>query len=66
MSRWREMGAAEVGADCSGRVAVAEVYDAAGEPALVNQLELGARVPRQRRLASTDDYGTDEQVAFID
>jgi hypothetical protein len=52
--------------DGSDGLAVAEVHDAVGEPALVHQLELGAHVPRQRRLASTDDHGTDEQVILID
>jgi len=36
------------------------------QSALVHQLELGARVPRQRRLASTDEHGRDEQVTLID
>jgi hypothetical protein len=48
----------EVGVDRSGGVAVAEVHDTAGKSALVHQLELGARVPRQRRLASADEHGS--------
>ncbi|MGH9191560.1 MAG: hypothetical protein ACRDZ0_03685, partial [Acidimicrobiales bacterium] len=43
--------------------AVAEVYDAVAESALVEERELGARVGRQRRLAPTEDDGPDEQVA---
>src|SRR5919199_3038614 len=50
----------------SDRGAVAEVHDTVAEPALVQQLELGARVAGQRGLASTEEYGPDEQVALID
>src|SRR5437660_8261429 len=45
--------------------AVAEVYDAVAESALVEELELGARVGRQRGLAPTEDDGPDEQLALV-
>ena len=41
------------------------MYDAVAESALVEELELGARVGRQRRLAPTEDDGPDEQVALV-
>ena len=44
--------------------AVAEEYDAVSESALIEELEVGARVGRQRRLAPTDDHGPDEQLAL--
>src|SRR3954468_353565 len=45
--------------------AVAEVYDTVGEPALVEELEIGAHVGRQCRLASTEQHGPDEQGTLI-
>jgi hypothetical protein len=42
------------------------VYDAVAESALVEELELGERVGRECRLAPTEDYGPDEQVALVD
>jgi hypothetical protein len=33
--------------------------------ALINELEVGARVRRQRRLAPTDDRGPDEQLVLV-
>src|SRR5213080_1509399 len=45
--------------------AVAEMYDAVAESALVEERELGARVGRQRRLAPTEDDEPDEQVALV-
>ena len=41
------------------------MYDAVAESALVEELELGAHVGRQRRLAPTGDDGPDEQLALI-
>jgi hypothetical protein len=41
------------------------VYDAVAESALVEELELGARVGRQCRLEPTEHNGPDEQVALI-
>ena len=49
----------------SYRGAVADVDDAVAEAALVEELELGARVGRQRRLAPTEDDGPDEQVELV-
>src|SRR5262249_51849540 len=49
----------------SDRGAVAEIHDTIAEPALVQQLELGARVAGQRGLASTDEYGPDEELAPV-
>ena len=47
------------------RRAVAEEYDAVSESALIAELEVGARVGRQRRLAATDDHGPHEQLALV-
>jgi hypothetical protein len=47
------------------RRAVAEEYDAVSESALIEELEVGARVGRQRRLAATDDHGPHEQLALV-
>lgn len=41
------------------------MYDAVSDSALIEELEVGARVDRQRRLAPTDDYGPDEQLALV-
>src|SRR5664279_4920030 len=56
--------AAEAGR--SGRDAVVDVDDTIAEPALVEELEVSARVARKRRLARTDEYWTDEQLTLID
>ena len=42
------------------------MYDAVSESALVEELEVGAHVGRQRRLAPADDHGPDEQLALVD
>lgn len=41
----------------------AKVYDAVAESALIQELEIGARIDRQRRIAPDD--GPDEQVALV-
>lgn len=46
--------------------AVAEVYDAVSESALIEELEVGAHAGRQPWLAPADDNGPDEQLALVD
>jgi hypothetical protein len=45
--------------------AVAKVYDAVAESALVEERELGTRVGRKRRLAATENDRPDEQLALV-
>src|SRR5579862_1474888 len=46
--------------------AVEDAYDAVTESALVEELQLGARVGRQCRIAPTEENGPDEQVKLVD
>ncbi len=46
--------------------AVAEVYDAVSESALIEELKVGAYAGRQSGLAPADDNGQDEQLALVD
>ena len=46
--------------------AVAEVYDAVSESALIEELKVGAHAGRQPWLAPADDNGQDEQLALVD
>ena len=46
--------------------AVAEVYDASSESALIEELKVGAHAGRQPWLAPADDNGPDEQLALVD
>jgi hypothetical protein len=46
--------------------AVAEVYDAVSESALIEELEVGAYAGRQPWLAPADDNGPHEQLALVD
>src|SRR3954452_4495181 len=46
--------------------AVAEVHDAAAEPTLVHQLEVGPDAGGQRALPGTHEDGHEEQVALVD
>ena len=46
--------------------AVAEVDDAAAESVLVDELEIGARLGRQCRVAPTEDDRPDEQGQLVD
>jgi len=46
--------------------AVAEVYDAVSESALIEELKVGAHAGRQPWLAPADDNGPDEQLALVD
>src|SRR5438093_6474065 len=46
--------------------AVAEVYDAVSESALIKELKVGAHAGRQPWLPPADDNGQDEQLALVD
>ena len=50
----------------SGRDAVAEVNDAVAESVLVEELEVGADARRERRLATAEDHGPNEEPALVD
>ena len=45
---------------------MAEVDDAAAESVLVDELKIGARVGRQRRVAPTEEEGPYEQGQLVD
>jgi hypothetical protein len=56
----------QIVAGWSGRDAVADVNNTIAEPALVEELEVGARVARKRGLTRADEYRMDEQLTLID
>lgn len=62
------MQAPSIGQSCRSlsERAVAEVYDAVSESALIDELKVGAHAGRQPWLAPADDNGPDEQLALVD
>jgi hypothetical protein len=42
------------------------LYDAVCESVLIEELELGARIGWQRRVASAENHGPDEQLALVE
>ena len=50
----------------SGRDAVAEVHDAVAKSVLVEELKVGADARRERRLATAEDHGPNEELALVD